>query len=135
MRAGNPCIVGDNGCGMNREVLEKIFIPFFTTKPHYQGTGLGLPVVQEIVAAHGGTVSVQSERVAAPVSIFAFPAWGQPERRIVMQAERHILIVDDSADTLEVLRRNLVGRGYRTTTAPSAEDASVFSKTPLSIWS
>jgi len=40
-----------------------------------------------------------------------------------MQANRHILIVDDSVDTREVLRRNLAGRGYRTTTAPSAEDA------------
>ena len=40
-----------------------------------------------------------------------------------MKEDQHILIVDDSIDTLEVLRRNLAGRGYRTTTAPSAEDA------------
>ena len=53
--------VQDTGCGMNREVIEKIFIPFFTTKPSHQGTGLGLPVVQEIVTAHSGTVSVNTE--------------------------------------------------------------------------
>lgn len=40
-----------------------------------------------------------------------------------MKEDQHILVVDDSIDTLEVLRRNLAGRGYRTTTAPSAEDA------------
>ncbi|MBN2570435.1 MAG: GHKL domain-containing protein [Deltaproteobacteria bacterium] len=68
--------VQDNGCGMKREVMEKIFIPFFTTKPHYQGTGLGLPVVQEIVAAHGGTVNVQSEPGSGTRFDLRFPFMG-----------------------------------------------------------
>jgi two-component system NtrC family sensor kinase len=53
-------IVEDTGAGMGKEVLEKIFVPFFTTKDVGHGTGLGLPVVHGIVAAHGGSIKVES---------------------------------------------------------------------------
>ena len=51
----------DNGTGMPPEVIEKIFNPFFTTKPTNQGTGLGLSISNDIVRRHGGTIQVQSE--------------------------------------------------------------------------
>jgi two-component system NtrC family sensor kinase len=54
-------IVADTGIGMSRQVLEKIFVPFFTTKDVGQGTGLGLPVVHGIVTAHGGSIDVESK--------------------------------------------------------------------------
>lgn len=53
-------IVQDTGPGMPPEVLDKIFVPFFTTKDIGQGTGLGLPVVHGIITAHGGTIHVES---------------------------------------------------------------------------
>ncbi len=54
-------IVEDTGAGMSKEVLEEIFVPFFTTKDVGQGTGLGLPVVHGIVTAHGGSIDIKSK--------------------------------------------------------------------------
>lgn len=53
--------VADTGIGMSKQVLEKIFVPFFTTKDVGNGTGLGLPVVHGIVTAHGGSINVESK--------------------------------------------------------------------------
>ncbi len=51
----------DNGPGIPEEIKDKIFQPFFTTKPTGEGTGLGLSLSYDIVKAHGGTISVESE--------------------------------------------------------------------------
>jgi signal transduction histidine kinase len=53
--------VKDNGNGMAQKILDKIFQPFFTTKPTGQGTGLGLSLAYDIVKAHGGDIRVQSK--------------------------------------------------------------------------
>lgn len=53
--------IRDNGLGIPDEVLEKIFQPFFTTKPAGQGTGLGLSLSYDIIKAHGGELSVKTK--------------------------------------------------------------------------
>jgi signal transduction histidine kinase len=58
--------VKDNGNGIPQKVLDKIFQPFFTTKPTGQGTGLGLSLSYDIVKAHGGALKVET-MVARPV--------------------------------------------------------------------
>jgi signal transduction histidine kinase len=65
--------VSDTGSGITSEDREKIFLPFFTTKP--SGTGLGLSIVKKIVDLHGGDISVESTpgrgtrvRVALPAA-------------------------------------------------------------------
>ena len=53
--------IKDNGIGIPPDVVEKIFNPFFTTKPTDQGTGLGLALSSDIIRQHGGTIRVESE--------------------------------------------------------------------------
>ncbi len=53
--------ISDNGCGIAEELREKIFQPFFTTRPAGEGSGLGLDIAQKIVAAHGGRIEVRSK--------------------------------------------------------------------------
>jgi len=62
-RAGDvvEVAVWDNGGGIPEEIRSKIFEPFFTTKPTGEGTGLGLSLSHDIVAAHGGSLSLESE--------------------------------------------------------------------------
>ena len=53
--------VTDNGGGIPQKVVDKIFQPFFTTKPTGQGTGLGLSLSYDIIKAHGGEIKVKSK--------------------------------------------------------------------------
>ena len=53
--------IRDNGPGIPRDMIKKIFEPFVTTKPTGEGTGLGLSLSQDIVAQHGGLMGVDSE--------------------------------------------------------------------------
>ena len=53
--------VRDNGIGIPQKLLDKIFQPFFTTKPAGRGTGLGLSMSYDIIRAHGGELKVETE--------------------------------------------------------------------------
>ncbi|MGC3999810.1 MAG: HAMP domain-containing sensor histidine kinase [Anaeromyxobacter sp.] len=67
--------VTDDGAGMSDEVRRRAFEPFFSTKTAV-GIGLGLPIVQEIVERHGGTVSLASEEGKGTVVVVAIPVHG-----------------------------------------------------------
>jgi signal transduction histidine kinase len=54
--------VEDTGSGVPAEIEERIFEPYFSTKPPTKGTGLGLPVVRQIAQSHGGSVELNNVR-------------------------------------------------------------------------
>jgi len=65
--------VSDNGNGIPQKVLDKIFQPFFTTKPTGQGTGLGLSLSYDIVKAHGGKLKVETKEGEGTEFIILLP--------------------------------------------------------------
>jgi len=65
--------VQDNGNGMPAELRDKIFQPFFTTKPAGEGTGLGLSITYDIIKAHGGDIAVESSQGVGSKFIITLP--------------------------------------------------------------
>ncbi len=65
--------VKDNGNGIPQKVLDKIFQPFFTTKPTGQGTGLGLSLSYDIVKAHGGELKVETKEGEGSEFVIVLP--------------------------------------------------------------
>ena len=65
--------VADNGNGIPQKVLDKIFQPFFTTKPTGQGTGLGLSLSYDIVKAHGGEIKAETKENVGTAFIIQLP--------------------------------------------------------------
>ena len=65
--------VTDNGNGIPQKVLDKIFQPFFTTKPTGQGTGLGLSLSYDIIKAHGGEIKVETMKEGGTTFIIQLP--------------------------------------------------------------
>jgi signal transduction histidine kinase len=62
--------VADNGHGMNEEVMDKIFIPFFSTKK--SGSGIGLSLCKQIIMLHKGNIQVQSKEGQGTVFVMQF---------------------------------------------------------------
>jgi hypothetical protein len=92
--------VRDNGTGIPAEIKDKLFQPFFTTKPTGEGTGLGLSISYDIVTQqHGGTITVDS-RVG---EFTEFTIRQLPGECRGMSAS--ILVVDDEADVAELFRQ------------------------------
>ena len=79
--------IHDNGTGMPEDVAEKIFNPFFTTKPANQGTGLGLAITSDIIRQHGGTIRVESKVDEYTEMIIVLPKTPPDEIREAYGAE------------------------------------------------
>ncbi|WP_163337809.1 PAS domain S-box protein [Desulfopila sp. IMCC35008] len=111
--------VRDNGIGMNDSMLEKIFDPYFSSKPKDQGTGLGLSVVLGIVKACNGEIEVKSRPGCGTEFKVYFPASGVSEiDGVSVDHESHyqgretILLVDDELSILSMQKRMLERYGY-----------------------
>jgi len=131
MRKGpHVCIsVADTGVGMERATLDRIFEPFFSTKPERLGRGLGLSMVSGIVDRHGGAVEVESEPGKGSTFRVYFPATEESEKKEevraagVLRGKETILVVDDDPAFRQVAGRFLAGLGYTVIEAPSGDRA------------
>jgi CheY-like chemotaxis protein len=107
--------VADTGVGMAPEVKQRLFTPFFTTKPVGVGTGLGLAICRRIVAELGGEIAVESGagkgsvfRVTLPASPRETPAESPAASAPVRAARRgRVLVVDDEPSVSTAIRRTL----------------------------
>jgi PAS domain S-box-containing protein len=121
--------VSDSGHGIPREILDKIFDPYFTTKPQGKGTGLGLAVVNGIVNNYRGAIVVDSAMGQGARFTLFLPAVdadhgvavesGMP----IPRGTERILLVDDEPALVEIGQQLLQLLGYQVTTRSSSSEA------------
>lgn len=112
--------VSDSGEGMDAATLDRIWDPFFTTKPPGKGTGLGLATVYGVVRQHDGMVDVTSRRDVGTTFRVYLPAVGRPAAAVparpVIDApggKETVLVAEDSADVRQLVAAVLGRAGYR----------------------
>jgi PAS domain S-box-containing protein len=112
--------ISDTGCGMNRELRERIFEPYFSTKEKGRGTGMGLALVHSIISRHDGRIEVESEEGAGAVFRIFLPITEKPTKldHIVSPeqlagGEGRILLVDDEKQVVQVTAELLRSIGYQ----------------------
>jgi CheY-like chemotaxis protein len=123
--------VSDDGCGMDKETLDRIFEPFFTTKDMDHGTGLGLATVYGIVKQNNGFIDVRSE--PGKGSTFgihlpryagqAAPALGDAVGAIQHGHDEIMLLVEDDPSIMHMTQAMLESMGYRAMCANTPEAA------------
>ncbi|SAK86198.1 PAS/PAC sensor hybrid histidine kinase [Caballeronia fortuita] len=122
--------VTDTGTGMSREVMERAFDPFFSTKPEGEGTGLGLSMAYGFVKQSGGHIKLYSEtgegttvRIYLPRSTGTAVEFPPRARGSVKHGEETILVVEDDPQVQSTVVELLTGLGYAVLKANDAEQA------------
>ena len=125
--------VSDTGIGMTKEVKEKLFQPFFTTKGN--GSGLGTSIVYGIVARHGGEIKVSSEEGAGTTFLLTLPVVDVPpevksddkekliRKRKGKEAPAKILLVEDNDLNRELFRGYIMEMGHQAVAVSSGREA------------
>lgn len=132
--------VSDTGCGIDPDKLEKVFEPFYSSKPAGEGTGLGLSMVHGFMKQSGGTVRIYSEpgvgttvklyfKAAERAGLFLRDDPGHAD--LTSLRDRRVLLVEDNPDLLKILEEMLTEAGMTVTAARSGDEAlSVWSRVP-----
>ncbi len=123
--------VEDSGAGMMPEVQARAFEPFFSTKAHGEGTGLGLSMVESFAKQMGGRVEIESRPGNGTTVRMRFPAATQlsPHPRSASASEARacggetILVAEDDAMVRSLIVQILQGAGYRVREASNGRDA------------
>jgi len=125
--------VRDTGEGMDEEVRQRVFEPFYTTKGKGEGTGLGLSIVYGIVHGAGGHIELESKEGAGSTFHLHFPhaekapppapTPEEPAAEPMARGEETILLVEDESGARTAVARILEHLGYRVLTAGDAAEA------------
>ncbi len=130
----------DNGSGITASIAQKIFDPFFTTKQKRSGSGLGLAVVNSIVAANEGVITVRSRMGVGTAFEVYLPIYAEVvstadnesqetrTEQYALNGSERVLIVDDEKDVAEALSIALTRIGYRTTVCYSSLQVLEFAR-------
>jgi len=112
--------ISDTGCGIEPQLSERIFNPYFTTKPGSEGSGLGLSVTLGIVKGHNGLIEMESTvgkgtrfDVYLPVARCKAMQEEPSADSLPVGRQENILVVDDELFFLDVVRESLEYLGYR----------------------
>ncbi len=121
--------VKDSGQGIEKQIMDKIFDPYFTTKKIGKGSGMGLAMVHGIVKRHRGLIRVSSTPgIGSEFQIFLPESMGKMEvmdkkSTPLLTGTEHILVVDDEPAIVDVTRMRLERLGYRVTSHTSSQEA------------
>ncbi len=130
--------ISDTGVGIEQSDLDKIFDPYYTTKPQGEGTGLGLTMVQGIVKRYKGAITISSEIGKGTIVHVYLPQVMQrknyissPRTSPTIGSQKHILFVDDDKEICLMIQIMLERLGYKVTSFQSPGEAlETFTQTP-----
>ena len=118
---GHYCkiVVADNGQGIAKSIMNRIFDPYFTTKESGKGTGMGLAVVHGIVKNHKGDIRVYSKEskgtefhIYLPLAEEMAYDQGTDFKAVLPKGQEHILLVDDEDMIVDITKEMLEQLGY-----------------------
>jgi len=122
--------VKDSGHGMEPQVMERIFEPYFTTKEQGKGAGLGLSVIHGIVKNYGGDITVSSRpgkgatfEVILPIIDEIQEEIETDEPSIAIKGKEHILLIDDEDQIINIEQQILERLGYQVTPKTDSVEA------------
>lgn len=123
--------ISDNGCGMDKEILDNIFDPFFTTKDIDKGTGLGLATVYGIVKQNNGFINAYSEQgIGTTIKIYlprddgtAIKVKRESIEEVPQGHGETILLVEDDISILKLVKKILKELGYNVLAANTPKGA------------